>query len=152
MGNQIPAVLGRVILLVLLAGSVLMPTACGPNAAGINIVREAGLESATALEIQERANNPETDELHQGSITDPVTIRELVEVLNRSLPLVPVSECLPQYSLRFRLADERVEDFGYLCENGGSFLRGSQPFWRQEQVQPPAEFDELMGRIVSGLQ
>jgi hypothetical protein len=139
-------------LALLLATGVALPAACQTALGGINVVRETGLTATTAVEISEQANRPGMDRLRQGTLTDPAAIEQLVKALDRRLPLRPLTECLSQYRLRFRLADGTSEDFGYFCESGSSFLRGSQPFWKQLQIQPPTEFDELMQRVVATLQ
>jgi len=136
----------------LLATSVTLMAACQAGLGGINVVREAGLGSTVAVEISEQANKPGMDRLRQGAISDPTTIEQLVKALDRRLPLGPLADCLPQYRLQFRLADGRAEEFGYFCEGGASFLQGSQPFWKQQQIQPPAEFDRLMQTVVATLQ
>ncbi|OIO91469.1 MAG: hypothetical protein AUK03_11000 [Anaerolineae bacterium CG2_30_64_16] len=144
--------LGWMVIALLIAGGVAMLAACQPSLGGINVVREAGLASTTTVEISERANKPGTDRLRQGAITDPATVQGLVKTLDQRLPLGPPAECLPQYRLRFQLADGRAEDFDYFCEDGASFLRGSQTFWKLQQIQPSAEFDELMQRAVAELE
>jgi hypothetical protein len=139
-------------LAMLLATDVVLLAACQTGLGGIDVAREARLASTTAIEISEQANKPGMDRLRQGAVTDPATIDQLVKSLDRRLPLGPLTECLPQYRLRFRLADGTTEEFGYFCEGGASFLGGSQPFWKSQQIQPPAEFDALMQRVVATLQ
>jgi hypothetical protein len=143
---------GWLALALLVAGGLTGLAGCHPGFDGINIAREANLAATTAVEISEQANKPGMDRLRQGTITDPATIAQLVKALDRRLPLGPLAECLPRYRLRFRLADGRAEDLDYFCEGGASFLRGSQSFWKQQEIQPPAEFDELMQRVVATLQ
>jgi hypothetical protein len=142
----------RWILILLLASIATTLGGCQTGLGGINVAREAGLASTVAVEISEQVNKPDMDRLRQGIITDPATIEQMVKALDRRLPLGPLSECLAQYRLRFRLADGRVEDLDYFCEGSASFLRGSQPFWKQQEIRPPAEFDALMQRIVATLQ
>lgn len=139
-------------LVLMIAGGVVLLAACQASLSGINVVREAGLASTVAVEISEQANKPGMDRLRQGTITDPATIEQMVKALDRRLPLGPLMECVPQFRLRFRLVDGRVEDLDYFCESGASFLRGSQPFWKHQEIQPPVEFDELMQRVVATLQ
>ena len=139
-------------LALLLATSATLLTACQAGLGGINVVREAGLASTVAVEISEQANKPGMDRLRQGTITDPAMIGQMVKALDQRLRLGPLAQCVPDYRLRFRLADGRAEEFDYFCEGGVSFLRGSQPFWKQQEIRPPAEFDELMRRAVAGLE
>jgi hypothetical protein len=139
-------------LALLLAAGLALLAACQTGLGGINVVREAGLASTTAVEISELANKPDMDRLRQGVITDPATIEQMVKALDRRLPLGPLAQCPPTYRLRFRLADGRVEELDYFCQGGASFLRGSQPFWKQQEIRPPTEFDELMQQVVSTLQ
>jgi hypothetical protein len=143
---------GWTILGLLMTSTVMLVAACQTGLGGVNVVREAGLASTVAVEIHEQANKPGMDRLRQGVITDPAMIGQMVKALDQRLPLGPLAQCPPDYRLRFRLADGGAEDFDYFCQGGASFLRGSQPFWRQREIQPPAEFDELMQRVVSTLQ
>jgi hypothetical protein len=136
----------------LIAGSAVVLAACQVGIGGINVVQEANLAATTAVEVSEQANKPGMDRLRQGAITDPATIEQIVKALDRRLPPGPLAECIPQYRLRFRLADGRAEDLYYFCEGGASFLRGNQPFWKEQQIRPPAEFDELMQKAVATLQ
>lgn len=136
----------------LIASGAAVLTACQTGLGGVNVVREAGLASTVAVEISERANKQGMDRQRQGIITDPGTIDQLVKALDRRLPLRPLADCLPDYRLRFRLADGRAEEFDYLCGDGASLLGGSQPFWRQQAIRPAVEFDELMRRALAGLE
>lgn len=137
-------------IVILILACVVLLTACQSGFNGINVVRVADLAITRAVEVQELTYGQGADRLSQGVISDPVTVQQLVKSLDRRLPLEPLADCLPQYRLRFLLADGRAEEFGYLC-NGGSFLQGDQPFWRRRQIQPPAEFDLLMQKILEGL-
>jgi hypothetical protein len=139
-------------LALLLATLVAPLSACQAGLGGINVAREAGLAATTAVEISEQANKPGMDRLRKGAITDPATIRQLVNALDRRLPMGPLMDCLPQYRLRFRLADGRTEEFDYFCEGGAPFLKGRQPFWKLQQIHPSAEFGELMQRVIATLQ
>jgi hypothetical protein len=139
-------------LALLLATDAALLAACQTGLGGINVVREAGLAATTMVEISEQANKPGMDRLRQGVITDRATIEQLVKALDRRVPLGPLSDCLPQYRLRFRLADGRTEEFDYFCEGGAPFLKGRQPFWKLQQIHPSAEFGELMQRVIATLQ
>jgi hypothetical protein len=150
--SMAPARWHRTALALLLAAGIALLDACQAGLGGINVVREAGLASTTAVEISEQANRPGMGALRQGAITDPATIEQLVVALDRRLPLGPLAQCPPEYRLRFRLSDGRTEEFDYFCEGGASFLRGSQPFWKQQGVRPSVEFDALMQRLVATLQ
>jgi len=138
-------------LALLFATGAALLGACQTGFGGINVVREAGLAATTAIEIREQASKPGMDQLRQGAITEPATIEQMVKALDRRLPLGPLTECLAQYRLRFLLPDGRAEEFDYFCEGGASFLRGSQPFWKVQQIQPPAGFDEVMRRALAEL-
>lgn len=133
----------------MLAAGTTMLTTCSPALGSVNVVREAGLASTVAVEIKEQANKPGMARPRERTITDPATIEQLVNVLDQRLPLGPLAQCLPDYRLRFRLVDGRAEEFDYFCSGGASFLRGSQPFWKQREIRPPPEFDELMRRVVT---
>ena len=122
---------------------------------GINVTREFGLAGATAVEISELANKPGMDHLRRATFSDPATVAQLVHLLDQRLPLGPPAACLPQYRLQYQLADGRTEGFDYFCEDGASgasFLRGSQPAWRMQEVRPPAEFDLLVQRLAARME
>lgn len=124
----------------------------GCQAGAMNVTREFGLASATAVEISELANKPGMDHLRRATFSDPATVAALVQALDRRLPLGPPAVCLPQYRLRFQLAGGQTQEFDYFCEDGASFLRGSQPSWSMQEVRPPAEFDQLMQRLAARLE
>jgi hypothetical protein len=52
-------------------------------------------------------------------------------------------ECVPDYTLRFRLLDRGVHEYGYSCD-GASSLRGEQDLWRGKDSRPPEQFDALL--------
>jgi hypothetical protein len=131
-------------------GSAMIMAACQPGPSWINVVRETGLATTTRIEILKSTSDAPTDFVLMTAISDSATIQELVKDLNRRSMLGPPAACLPQYRLRFRLADGQVEEFDYYCEDGTSFLRGSQLFWHMQEIQPPTEFDLLMARLVAG--
>jgi hypothetical protein len=129
-----------------------------PVRAAINVVEEAGLEGATALEIIRVRTHRRTEGntiVEQVSIEslrtvrDPETLSQLVADLDVALELVPRAQCRPEYSLRFTLADGSLYDLSYGCSAGGpAVLRGTQPFWREMDVLPPAEFNARIVTIV----
>jgi hypothetical protein len=124
----------------------------GCQARALNVTREFGLTGASAVEISELANKPGMEHLRSATFRDSATVTQLAQALDQRLPLEPPAVCLPQYRLRFRLADGRTEEFSYFCEDGASFLRGSQPAWRTQEVRPPAEFDRLMQTLAARLE
>jgi hypothetical protein len=150
MRTRIPKQLHLAALALLIVGSGVIVAACQTGDSWINVVQKAGLESTTRIEILKSTSESPTNFVMMTTINDSATIQELVEELDRRSALGPPAACLPQYQLRFQLADGQVEEFDYYCEDGTSFLRGSQLFWRMQEIQPPTEFDLLMARLVAG--
>jgi len=125
----------------LLVASCAVPSMEKP---AINVVKEAGLSDTVRIEIAEMVEKPELDYLHRVTITDPHTIDQIVATLNQDFQLDPRARCPAHYQLRFHLGDSTVQELGYRCDNGRSFLRGDQAFWQLQDLQPPAQFDELI--------
>jgi hypothetical protein len=75
------------------------------------------------------------------TVRDPEALGQFVAGLDTALELVPPIVCTPKYNLRFTLADGTLYDLSYGCgDDGSAVLRGTQPFWREMEVHPPAEF------------
>jgi len=141
--------LGRLAAALLVAGCILTLAACGQPSGQINVVQSTDLAQTTQIEIAEMVTEPQTDYKHRLTITDTSSIHEVVMALDRDLPLGPRARCQGQFRLRFHLATNQVQEFEYYCEGGVSFLRGGQAFWQGQQVEPPAEFDQLIQRLLA---
>jgi hypothetical protein len=146
-------------LVLFLAGGAVV-VACQPSPSttvpageggGVNVAREARLAETTQLEILEQTGDAVANYTLRATITDQAAIAAVVKELDRSLPLGPRARCIGKYLLRFAVAGA-TQEFEYFCQDGTSFLRGGQPFWRERQVQPPGEFDQLMARLAAGAQ
>ncbi len=79
------------------------------------------------------------------TISDPETIRALVQPLNADLPLIPPKRCPASYELRFRLkgGEERTFSLG-LCG-----LYGDQSYWKGMTINPPEEFVKTFNHLVA---
>ena len=132
----------------LIVGCLLVSVGCRAGPGEVNIARQTDLVRATQLEILERSEGSQTAYVSRSTVTDRATIRKAVAALDRSLRLGPRAACLAQYRLLFRLDDGRAQEFAYFCQDGTSFLRGDQAFWRDAQVAPPPAFDELMKSLL----
>jgi len=142
--RQGPGALGWFVLL--LAGCQSSAQEPGAPVAGmVNPAIEArlaGTVSVEILELVEAQGAPEYELRLILSRADDVAT--FVAALDQDLPLQPTARCIPRYWLRFRLADGRMEEFVYSCEDGRAFLGGSQAFWSLQQATPPQAFQELM--------
>lgn len=125
---------------------MLLVAACVP--AGVNVTRVANLAQTTQLDIADLATAPQAVGTPLFSTTDATTIQQVVRLLDTTLPLGPMAECLGQYQLSFHLSSGEVQQFEYFCRGGASFLRGDQAFWSNQQVQPPAAFDDLIKALL----
>jgi hypothetical protein len=114
---------------------------------GVNLVWEAGLEQTVKIEILEldlASDSPTHGEyVERLAIEDPQLLDQILASLDTDLKVAPKVACIPEATLRFHLADDRVQEFGYSC-SGASFLRGEQDFWRQKDFRPPEQFDRLL--------
>ena len=129
-----------------------------PAPVTINVVEEAGLGGATALEVirvrTHRRSEGKTI-IEQVSfeplrtVLDPEVLGQLVTSLDTPLDLVPRIQCQPEYSLRFTLSDGSLYDLSYGCSaEGGPVMRGTQPFWREMDIRPSIEFTALLNEII----
>lgn len=117
----------------------------------INVSKQAGLAQVSRLEIAELVMEPEAHYEHRLTVTDPSILSRLADALDTDLPLVPLLDCPAEYRLSFVLATGEVQEMGYYCQEGPSFLNGTQAFWSGQQVEPPAEFDAAMSDLLKTL-
>ncbi len=113
----------------------------------------AGLEETQSIEIitfPEPGIQGDGPERAVAVITAPDEIQAIVRALDTELALAPRALCLEQYGLRFLMANGQVVSFGYACDEGGVFLRGPQSYWREMEVAPPGDFQELIARYMDG--
>lgn len=123
------------------------------NAAGhvaeltVNLMRAAGLEQTSSLEILELdldSDSPTSGEyVERVVISDPQLLDQVLAALDTDLQATPIVACIPEYTLRFRSADGGIQEFSYSCD-GASFLRGKQDFWQGKDFRPPEQFDALL--------
>ena len=118
-----------VVPLLIAAGPVLL-AGCGAGQGGLNVARVAKLSGAVRLEILERDESSLTSYASRGDVAEQAAIQKAAALLDKPLPLGPRARCLGQYQLRFHLADGKVQEFEYFCQDGTSFLRGDQSFWQ----------------------
>lgn len=109
----------------------------------VNVVRAAGLTGTVTIEIDEN-DLPGVAIPRHVAITDPASVRAIVSALDTNVLLLPRTRCPDVFTVRFRLHDGRVEEFGYSCDPQPSFLRGNQPFWDGKEIRPPERFDMLV--------
>jgi hypothetical protein len=113
----------------------------------VNVVEQAGLEGTTRLEILEldlSSDSPTQGEyVERLAIEDPQLLDQILAALDTELEVAPKVACIPETTLRFHLADGRVQEFGYTC-SGASFLRGEQDFFQEKDYCPPEQFDALL--------
>jgi hypothetical protein len=146
---------GRLFPLVGLLGLLLIGLTgidgCAPLRRTVNVSEQANLAQVSRLEIGELAVEPEMHYEHRLTVTDPSILRRLTAALDADLPLVPLLDCPAEYRLSFMLATDEMQEMGYYCKEGPSFLNGAQDFWSGRQVEPPAEFDAAMSDLLETL-
>jgi hypothetical protein len=114
----------------------------------INVSEQAGLAQTSRLAITERVNDSPTLYEPRMIVTDPVVLGRINAALDVDLPLRSQVDCLARYRLSFVSATGDVQELGYYCKDGASFLTGTQAFWAGQQVTPPAEFDVILGDLL----
>jgi len=144
---QLAGVLGLGLLLIL----AIAVGGCVSSRRTINVSKQAGLDQVSRLEISELVIEPEGHYEHRLTVTDPSVLSRLTVALDSDLPLVPLLDCPAEYRLTFVLATGEAQELGYYCQEGPSFLHGTQAFWSGQQVQPPAEFDAAMSDLLKTL-
>jgi len=117
------------------------PTVTPIEEVWINPVEQAGLNGATEIQVLELNMDAATGYVHRLTISDPEVIAQIVAALDVQLKLGPRARCLAWYTLRFRLADGSVQEFGLGCDaENPTFLRGGQDFWQDQDAEPPTQF------------
>jgi hypothetical protein len=113
----------------------------------VNVVKQAGLDQTTTIELLEldmASDSPTRGEyVERVAIADPQLLDEILAALDTDLQVAPKVACIPDYTLRFRLADGAMQEFGYSCDSA-PFLRGEQGFWKGKDFVPPEQFDALL--------
>jgi hypothetical protein len=113
----------------------------------VNVVREAGLDQTARIELLEldlASDSPTQGEyVERLVIQDPQLLDPIVAALDTDLQVTSIVACIPEYTLRFHLADGRLQEFSYSC-GGASFLRGKQEYLRGKDFRPPQKLDALL--------
>lgn len=116
----------------------------GPTAAAtVNVVEAAGLRAAIALEILEYLT-PGQPPVARAQVTEAEQLAGLIAALDVEVALQPRARCLERYRLRFTLSDGTQPEFGYVCADGGAWLRGAQAFWQFRDIAAPEAFRQLV--------
>jgi hypothetical protein len=160
-----PSLLALIVVIATLATACAQPVATVPPAtpaaratptiaapAGLNPVALGGLAGATRIDVlafdSAPAGGAQPGYVQRLAITDSNTVQQVLATLNADLKPLPKAACIPEYELSFQLAGGAVQKLGFSCQ-GASFLRGDQPAWRDQDVQPPAAFDALMRDLLA---
>jgi heat shock protein HslJ len=113
----------------------------------VNLMRAAGLEQTSSLEVLEldlNSDSPTSGEyVERVVISDPQILDQVLAALDTDLQATPIVACIPEYTLRFRSAEGGIQEFSYSC-GGASFVRGGQEFLRGKDFSPPEQFDALL--------
>ena len=147
----------QIALLALAAGcSVTAPpgspaaTVSPPAVADLNPVTGAGLSDTVRVEISQLSAGPTGAPVYvqRLAVSDAATIGQMLAALNADLKPLPKAACIPEYELVFRLANGSAQRMAYSCSDA-SFLRGEQPFFRGQDLQPPPAFDALLRGLLA---
>jgi hypothetical protein len=132
-------------------GSVQDPPLSGQS---LNPAAQANLADTQRIEVllqtrSEKGGIAEATIQPLADIGDPATIAEIVASLNAELPLAPRTRCMADVVLVFYQSDGSKYQLGYGCElENGTFLRGNEADWQEQDLIAPPTFSELMRRAV----
>jgi hypothetical protein len=134
-----------VVSLFLVLGNLIMSACAVTRGERVNPVEQANLRDTVKIEVLELNTWEPADEpyVHQLTISDSGILDGLIDALDTNLPVALKVACIPEYELRFHLADGTLQTFGYSCY-GASFIRGKQTFWQGEDYYPAERFDTLL--------
>ena len=128
--------------------ALIVSVGCGAGSSAVNVAEETDLDQATVIEIAERAGEEASTFHPLVTVADEESIQQVVALLDNRLPLGPRARCLGRYRLRFQLEAGQAVEFEYYCQEGASFLRGDQVFWKGQQIEPPVELDQLIQHLL----
>jgi len=112
------------------------------SAGSINVARQAALAQTTQLELL-KFDEKAARYVLVTSITDKTVITDIVQVLDKELPIQPALRCIDQYQLKFHLVTGVVQTFGYYCTATDAYLNGG-PLPDGQAVQPPSALGEIL--------
>lgn len=124
---------------------------CDPSIVGlglptIDLVKEAGISSATQLVISTLDPDGLTTETRV--VDDLVRLQELVAALSEPTSLTPPEHCPPVYLLEFETPSGTLA-FEYRCEQNGNMIRGDHEFWLGQDGIAPIIFRATMSVILA---
>ncbi len=122
------------------------PSVVGPGLPTIDLVREAGIGSATRLVVSTLDPDGLTTETRV--VDDPARLHELVTALSEPTSLTPPEHCTPVYLLEFETPSGTVA-FEYRCEGSGNMIRGDHEFWLGQDGIAPIIFRATMSIILA---
>jgi len=133
-------------LVIALVGCIVppQPDATQETAAQVNIAQQANLHQTRTLEILALSADSIGDYTLVAQVDDPALITKIVTTLDQDLPLMPALRCIDQYRLRFILADDVIQEFGYLCQDDHAYLQGGPGFLQGQAVEPPSALLEIV--------
>ncbi len=108
------------------------------TAAGLDMVREFGLDQSTKIEIERVMPPPAPSR----TIDDPRLVAKIVDAARFKLSLGPRSRCMSDYRLTFALKSGKAEQFFVSC--GSSRISGNQNAWNGMESALPPRIRELL--------
>jgi len=123
-----------------LAAALLLLAACSVGD-GIDLYDEAGLETATNVEVELIAGGGGVG--RWVTVNDTALVAAMAESLDESLATRDAADCAPSYQVRFFRDDGSVVALGYGCRDGRPLLTGP-PLPVGEGVTAPDEFVDLV--------
>ena len=105
------------------------------SAPALNIVDEAGLRDAVAIEILEFTPAAATQYTVRTTVTAPDAMGEITAFPDQETPLGPAPACIALYRLRFVMAGDEVRTFDLACDETTGVLFGDDLLVRDRSVQ-----------------
>ena len=94
-------------------------------------------------------NNQEKIPVLAGEITDKNEILYISELLNIQIPLIKKSNCEAKFKIVFNF-DKKDKNYDWFCENNKNMIKGYGDIWIEFESVAPKEFQNVIGKYLSG--
>ena len=113
----------------------------------INISKNNLFEKAISIKIYR--NNQQKIPVLAGEITDKNEILYISELLNIQIPLIKKSNCEAKFKIVFNF-DKKDKNYDWFCENNKNMIKGYGDIWIEFESVAPKEFQNVIGKYLSG--
>ena len=102
-----------------------------------------------AISIKIYRNNQQKVPVLTGEITDKNEIIYISELLNIQIPLIKSSNCDTRFKIVFNF-DNVDKTYDWFCENNKNMIKGYGDIWTEFESVTPKEFQNIIGKYLSG--